>query len=360
MSRQVFAALCAAACCSLFAADANAILITSNGDFDLISNQDGVSPISDIKILSGSGSTGRIYTNQVSGAPFALGAAIRTVSAYTVAQATDGLQHQNVRFADGDQLVIVSAILGSITSVAAGATTATFTAGRAFAVKVGSFDSRNPESWGGTIVAEFALKPQEDVVSGTPVGANVSFSASQTNRSSVNSGAIQQTQGVFLFREDSQQGQTPGDNLLSNVDQSVIPVGAIFDAESLIADIDQTLLFDDLEDFETVVNPGGFSAADLAVLNAYAALAGFADLGIAGTAFATSIGGDVRDFNPQFPNGDGGPGPNGDFFGTLGADNYVAVQASVPEPASVVLFGLGAGFCGLCALRRRRNAKLAA
>lgn len=361
MSRQMFATVCAAACCLLSTGDAHAILITSNGDFAVVSDQDGAAPISDIKIIAGQGSTGRIYTNQVSGAPFTVGSEIRTVSAYRIDGATDGIQHSGVEFADGDKLIIVSAILGTITSTSGGLVTADFTIGRAFAIKISAagFDSRNPDSWdSGTIVAEFALKPKEAVVSG-PLGANVSFTAAQTNQSAANSAATQQTQGVFLFREDSPQGQTPGNNLLSNVETYGIPAQFI-DSESLIADVDQTLLFTDLEDWDDPTGPLG--AADLAALNLFAMLAGFSDLSggaMLGHYFASGLGGAaVTDFNPQWPQGDGGPGPNGDFFATLGIDNYVAIQASpVPEPTSVVLFGIGAGLCGLGALRRRRNEK---
>jgi hypothetical protein len=358
MSRGLFAALFAAAFTLTMTADAKAVLITSNGDFDLVSDEDGTAPISDIKIISGVGATGRIYTNQTSGAPFSLGAGIRTVSAYLVGGATDGIQHTSVEFADGDKLVLLTVIQGSITSVAGGDVTATFTAGRTFAIKIatGAFDSRNPETFDdGTIVAEFVLKGKEAVVSGDPLGADVTFADFQTNQSSVNSLATQQTQGVFLFREDSQPGQDPGDDLLSNVDQSVIPPGLIFHSESLISDIDQTLLFTDLEAYELGANPGGLGAGDLAVLNAFAAAAGLLDLGGAGTAFATGLGGAATtDFNPQFPP-PLGDGPTGDFFATLGADNYVAIQAIVPEPGSMTLLGLGAALCSGFGLRRRRK-----
>jgi PEP-CTERM motif len=353
------AAICAAVCLGV-TTNAQAILITSNGDFDLISAEDGVAPISDIKIISGAGATGRIFTNQVSGAvPFGLGSQIRTVSALAVGGATDGIQHTSVRFANGDILVIVSAIQGSITTVSASQQTATFTAGRAFAMRfaVGTFDSRNPASWAaGTVVAEYALKPQEDVFSGSPLGSDINYAAALTNQSSVNSATNAQTQGVFLFREDSQTFQTPGNNLMFNVDQSVIPPGWVFHSESLVSDIDQTLLFTDLENFELGANPGGLNAADLGILNAFAGAAGFGDLGGAGTGFATGLGGaGVADFNPQFPPGVGDV-PTGDFFATYGADNYVAVQA-VPEPSSMLLLTLGVGGLGL--YRRIRGTKKA-
>jgi PEP-CTERM motif len=358
--KKLFAAAICAAACLGYSTNAQAILITSNGDFDLISAEDAAAPISDIRILSGSGATGRIFTNQVSGAtPFGLGSGIRTIAALAIGGATNGIQHTSVRFANGDILVIVSAIEGSITTVSGSQQTATFTSGRAFAMRfaVGAFDSRNPASWAaGSVVAEYALKPQEDVFSGSPLGADVNYSADLTNQSSVNSATNAQTQGVFLFREDSNLRQTPGNNLLFNVDQSVIPQGWVFHSESLVSDIDQTLLFTDLENFELGANPGGLNAADLAMLNAVGGAAGFANLGGAGTGFATGLGGaGVADFNPQFPPGVGDT-PTGDFFATYGADNYVAIQA-VPEPSSMLLLGIGAGGLGL--YRRIRRTKKA-
>lgn len=362
MLRKLVAPLCAMAFWLGFAAQSEAILITSNGDFTLVSDQDGVSPISDIEILTGGGATGRTYTNQTSaGVPFGLGADIRTISAYAVGSATDGISHTGVKFADGDLLIIVTALLGKVTTVGMGGiVTATFSAGRSFAVKIapGAYDARNPDSFdSGTIVAEFALLPQQAVLSGSPLGFNTTFAETSTNQSSVNSTSPQQTQGVFLFVEDSKAGQTPGDGLLSNVDVPPLPPGQAAIAEALIADIDQTLQLTDLEDWDDPT--GALGAGDLTALNFYAGLAGFADLGGAGTGFATGFGGAAAsEFNPQFPP-PAGDGPTGDFFATLGVDNYVAVLV-VPEPGSMALLAIGAACCGLGFRRRQKNTATAA
>jgi PEP-CTERM motif len=362
MLQKLFSAACCVALCLGLALNAQASLFTSNGDWGLVSAEDGAAPISDVKILSGSGAAGRIYTNQTSGLPFARGAGIRMVSAYAISEAQGGIHHTGVKFADGDVLVFVSALQGSITSVGVVQTTR-FAAGRAFALKfnVGTFDSRDPSTWGaGTLVAEYALKRQEDIFSGDPLGTDISIAGELTNQSSISSVAIPLTQSLFLFREQSSAGLTPGDNLLSNVDASVVPPGLVLRAESLIADIDQTLLFSDFEAFDTVALADGIQpldAADLALLNAVAGAAGLGDLSGAGTAFATGVGGTgLTDFNPQFPPA---PldGPTGDFFATLGVDNYTAIQTVVPEPSSMVLFTLGAGGLGL--YRRIRRSKKA-
>src|SRR5262245_13614514 len=99
MLKKLFAVAFGVALCVASSQNAHAVLITSNADFELVGDAPpppGGDPLADIKIISGSGSTGNIFTNQTSGTPFSLGAGIRTVSAYAIAQATDGVQYQSV------------------------------------------------------------------------------------------------------------------------------------------------------------------------------------------------------------------------------------------------------------------------
>src|SRR5262245_28104961 len=201
MLKKLLTAAFAVAMTFAFTPKANAILITTNADIDITSSNHGGPPISEIEIFSGSGSTGRIFTNQVSGSgPFAVGSSIHTVSAYALAQATDGLQYSGLSIDATHIAIVVGAIQGTVTSNTGGLVTADFTVGGAFVVSVlaSTFDSRNPSTWVGDIISTYTLKPPEAVVPGpVDVGAQVAFTAAQTDRSSANIAAAQQSQGVL-------------------------------------------------------------------------------------------------------------------------------------------------------------------
>ena len=219
------------------------------------------------------------------------------------------------------------------------------------------FDPQDPSTWAGaTIIAEYALKPQEPVVSGAPLGSDISFAAAQTNLSAVNVAGSQLTQGQFLFVEDSTDAQNAvanfGDDFIRNVDDVSGPLVDKTD-EAILAEIDQTLLL-------TALASLGLDGADLTVMNAFAAAAftgAGEDLGGSDpiNAFASGLGGaavtdfDAADSSSAFA--------TGDFTATLGVDVHIGHQVT-PEPSSLVLLCMGVSGLGLFGgVRRRRNRK---
>jgi len=356
MLRSVFSAFFAAVAFTALTPDVEATFYTSNGDLAMDSSLGG-SPQSGVEIFSGS--NGRNFTNQVTGTPFSVGSEVRTVSAVSIANVTNGGFGDQVEFTNDDRVVVIGVVRGTVVS-SGGVPEAKFTEGRAFVVRgISGFNPQQPDTWNATstIVAEYALKPQEAVVPGSPLGtgSNISYDASMTNVSAVNTAGSQITQGTFLFREDSTDDQNldpnGGDNFLSNV-ADASPVGLIKADEAIVSEIDQTLLFDDIALL-------GLDGDDLASLNFWGSKAFFDDVSFATTAdlgggnyFATGLGSALTDFNP-WPSGV----PTGDFAATQGSDNHLGHQA-VPEPGSCALFGIGICVAfGVSRKRRRKTSK---
>lgn len=343
-------------CCIAIAPIADAaIFVTELADFEMQDPDDGP-PLTGIRRVDASG--GHVFTNQFDSpnGPFGLGAEIRTVIATQLSTALDGeafqpLEDSRAGF-EGNDLIMLGAIRGSITAAAAGAATATFTSGRAYIVSIaqGTFDPRNPDTWNfaaGTFV-EFGLKPPEPVVPGA--GGGLAFPADVINQSSVNTTSSNQAQGRFLVREDSTAAQNaiPGsgdDWMTVTTNTTGFPV---ID-EGLFIQSGQTTEFDD---FEELSGPA-LGASDLLVLNAI-----FADMstkaGLGALSFATAFGaGADSNWNPQFspPAGDG---PTGDFRGELQLRNAPGNQV-IPEPGSIVVHGLLIASVAFLHIVRRRN-----
>lgn len=372
MYRKLFAAGVAAAFSLAFAADAQAVFITSNGKVQLKDpGSPGSPPIPGATLLD---DQGKVFTNQVSGGLVGgvptIGSEVRSIAIGIIDGVGDFMDGEftDLSLPDGSELVFVTAVRGTVAPGPPG--TVLFTEGRvfAFAKPAAGFNSNDPDTWApiGTAFAEWNLAPQQAWLDGSPTGEAVSFAASQVNASGINAiTPSNQGQGQFLFVEDSTAAQTAGatpgggpgtggDNFISDVvDNS--PPGLVKSDEAIGVTISQTIESTSATDLPNMA--GDFfsllGATDLAILNGFgaAAFSAGADLG-GGAFFATGIGGPAAPmafFNPRF-----GPGvaPTGDFRAILDFEGYVG-HLAVPEPTSIALFGIGA--LGLTGVRRRRR-----
>lgn len=347
--RLLWAATCAAFCLSLTATEVHAVFMTELGTIQAQDPDDGP-PLTDIRRIDSSG--GHVFTNQFTSpnGPFGVGAEIRTVVAIQMQSAIDGelfqpLQDGRAGF-QGNDIVLLAAIRGTVVSSAPGAATANFDAGRFYLTSLaqGTFDPRNPDTWNfaGTF-AEFGLVPPESVVPGS--GQALAFSASVMNQSSVNTTSSNQADGRFLFMEDSTAAQNAlpgsGDDWLTVTSQ---PQQFVTDEGFLVQSF-QTVEFADLSE----LSGDPLTASDLAVMDAiYTDMATKAGLGP--LVFATGFGGAAdSDFNPQF-----GPGVTGDFRGELQLRNSIVAQV-IPEPGSLALLSIGVALGAFGGFRRRRR-----
>lgn len=378
MLRRPLAALFAAACCLAFTADAKAVFITSNGSVEMIDpSAAGDPPLVHIKLLD---DAGFVLTNQVSGSVVGgvptVGSEIRSIAIGIVDQVLNGA-FTDATLPDGTDLLFVTAIRGEIVAGPPG--TALFTQGRIFALSKPAlgFDNRDPDTWPtvASAFAEWDLAEVQEWLDGSPVGSAVGYPAEDVNRSGINVITPQtRGQGQFLFVEDSSAAQTAGatpgsapgtggDNFIRDVvDNS--PPGLVKTDEGVGVEVSQTIENISATDAGTF-DEGRVSATDLLVLNAFAAAA-FSGVGVdldlvapGVQAWATGIGGaaaPVTHFNPRFTSG---VSTTGDFRAILDFNAHIGHYA-VPEPSSMILFGLGLGSVGLARIRRRRNERTVA
>lgn len=346
---------CAAMLCAT--SNAHAVYITTSGDVEATSLFPAAGPpLTPINKLSTSG--GNVYTNQVSGAPFALGSEIRSISVQTLTTADVG-GFLPVLTPAGDPIIIITAIRGTVTSVVGTTSTATFTEGRsALSTQIAGFSTLDPTTWNfAGRFSEFVLSPPDSVVTG-PTGNSAVTAAIDVNTSTVNSGFVVPTpsQGRVAFLEDSTAGQNAvpmeGDDFLNDLaNPTAFPV-----YEGLFSVFAQTL--EDLSSATVTSTFGGTALADLNDIMGWAIGAGIANdldaaAGDQGAYFATGLGGAaVTDFTPDFLQA----APNtGDHRAIVSSDNSLVVQP-VPEPSSIALLLVGAGALGL--YRRRRATKI--
>lgn len=317
-------------------------------------------PLLSISVLRSNG--GGIYTNQYTGSAGASGL-VRTVTAIPINIMRDGVSYTPVggpssTAATPTNLVAFIGLEGTITSLG----TASFTAGRALVYETTpfGFEPRNPSSWGfagGTLLAEFMLAPPETVFPGgggafTTIAAPVP--GSDVNLSIFDGLTVGDTDFQFLFKEDSAvTTATTGDNWMRDLFN---PGGAPIVYEGLLAEGEQDL--DSLARGRSI--SGGFTldAADLAVLNAIAGAAGLANLGGAGTGFATGFGvgggGPTTDYYidlGMFP----AAGLEGDLYANTAEFNaYPVLNVVVPEPTAVLVWSCLAAVAALIVGRRHR------
>lgn len=320
-----------------------AVFLTSNGNLeaaDPFPIPTTGPPLADVQTVFGGG--GKVYTNTIDldGNGLDVGDEVRSVSieSQASAQGLGGL-HTPLTLPDLSTFVTVATLRGTVTGFDAGSGGAivSFNSGRAFFTSdpLGTFNPNDPSTvpGTGTVFAEYALKPSEDIIA-TPSGFTLSVPAALVNLSTPDAVNPFLSEAVLLFREDSTDAQnagatpgsgagTGGDNFISNVDD-VAPAGFTKTDEGVVTVADQTI--------ETLTLASlGLDAADLAVLNAYSTAG-------TGVVFASGLAdGSAAEFDP-FGGGVPGPGTfNGDFRSIFSTENHIGHQAEeeAVEPAAL-------------------------
>jgi hypothetical protein len=278
---------------------------------------------------------------------------------------------------NGRPIVAVTAVTGNTLAQAGGQTLSTITGGSVglFALPAGvSFNQFNPLTWGATNnlgnaaltpLAVYQIVPPQNIILGPNADpASGPVAAGNVNQISLNTTNATLAQGIFLLRETSDG--VPGAGFMS-VNNPPLPPNTFITAEGLEAFVNERLAFAQSVDPANSNNPfrfidpaGSNAAAGLNAMNTIANL-------LAGTNFASAFGvgdGSGSSFNPY-----GGPSNNtfpgsGDFGTTFGSTYYPGVYTDVrvnniPEPASMITFGVFTAGFGLTGFVRRRWAKKA-
>src|SRR5262245_32228402 len=116
MKQSLLFGLCLVASVAL-SATSQAEFITSNGDIQMIAAPSVDQPVSPplVDITRLSASSGRLFTNQLDGAPFAVGSHIATVGEITIGGAVNG-DNNPVQLPDGSTMAAIFGVEGTIVS----------------------------------------------------------------------------------------------------------------------------------------------------------------------------------------------------------------------------------------------------
>lgn len=344
------------------------------------------SAVTQVNLITGQSSVGRTFTNTIDAATG--GTSVGDTRRIVVVGA-NSLGDTYVRsslapppsvasFFNGDPVTMVFALEGTATTTAPGIASALFDSGRVGFFTAArdvngdsTFDPFGPATWGATDatglilnipLAVFDLVNPGEAVFGGPIDGVpdptgiFNLFASQMNVSDINANTATNTQGNFLFVENT-TFTTPGGDLPDPNDDWMEVTGPSVagstGVEGLVTRSDQAI---DLQ--QSLPGMTGFPGAGFDALNTIAVDLG----GLGGNAaggFATGIGGDglggdtgvATDYNILV----GNPSGTGDLFASLGTTSAGLVESTVPEPTGVAIWGLvvcaGLGI----AYRRRRS-----
>jgi len=282
---------------------------------------------------------------------------------------TDGAGTHNV--------IAVFAVSGTLNTLAGGAVNTTSLLGAVsyYAAPIGnSYNQFNPATWGtgGTLLAKFNLvSPPFNVTQGT-TGAGGAVPAGVLNQVGINLTNPTNQQGDFLFKQD----KTVGVSNFITVPTGVPDPGMVITGVGLHGFLNQKL---DQPSSSNPTNPGNdfrfldpagpTAGAGLGILNTIAQNAGLPGFATAFFSGAAPTGGDPTGngfapyVGPSF--GFGTNQGSGDFGVNLGQSSFPgfiesATTTTIPEPASMLLWGLFAAGSGVYgAIRRRRAQKVA-
>lgn len=294
-----------------------------------------------------------------------IGVGLRAVTAnliQTYKDAGNSTTVPNVSYNGGNNtaIVAVTALTGYVQAINGTAATAFFTSGllNFYSVDVGGpnkFDPDDPSTWGVfdssglavTPIATFTLLAPDDIVDGLAGNATI-FTSSQVNRSVADSNG-NGTDGNLLF------GQKDGVGVSSTILNKEFVNVPDFDNEILFAQIRQSLN-----------NPAArqVNQSDLDLFNKIAGQFGLSNLGGAGTAFATGLGGlssstnyaatpDSSGILDIATNFDGIPSNQGQLKQVR--PGYQITPNAVPEPGTLASAAL-ASLAGLVWMKRRKAA----
>lgn len=305
-------------------------------------------------------SNGKTFTNNWGGGVLPSGAGpgslSKTIVAAQVTTMKNGQNYTPIEAANGEEIIkILTGVAriqpGFVADFDPSVNGGVVSRALYLTVPAGTFDANDPSTWGipavGAIVGDAEYKLSSRVPIGFNNGDPVSFAALDVNESSLDSQAFnEQTQGRFLFEEDSPTNATPlmGNDFITTTPWLPGPqinpgaVGPIAPGiEGFFATTADVL---EVQGISTLL----LDATDLAILNNIATW-GF------GSAFATGLGaGPVSNYDPVFASGFN---INGDFRAT--DDQNQRPGTFIPEPGSFAIWGLIG--VSVVAFYRRRSSK---
>jgi len=340
--------------------------------FDTSATINSPGPILNLNQILGTSSGGFTFNNAVSTPAIAPGSAINFVGVGSdvikdYGLAGGGTAPGGAHFGAGTDIIKVFAVSGSSAIGANGATVNTITAGGIgyFAIPTGTYNQFDPRTWGtaATLIARYSLTgPQNIGQINNGIGGGIG--AGGVNTISLNILNPVNAQGHFLALEVPGGLAGPG---FITPNPAGLPPGSTPTGEGIHAFVNEQVVVGQTTD-NTVnnafrfVDPALSGAGGLAALDAFAALFGVAGGTFAGGAFGAGNGTGTS-FNPY-----AGPSVlpstlgSGDFGSLFGNTDFPGVSAEtvppgrVPEPATMLVWGVVLATGGLALRSRRKNA----
>ncbi len=327
--------------------------------------------LTDINQFTGGASSGNQFINNTTSNTFGAPGTTVSVGANLLSDFNARTGATTAFTYNGNPVVAVFAVQGSINGATGVPVPFTFTATKGtvglFSITSG-FNQFNPLTWGATSadgktlltpIATWDLVPPQSISdpgAAPPGGGGPGlFDKVKVNEQAINTVNSQATQGFFLFKE----GQNPNYwNVTNNL--PLVPPGFVITGEGLIVRADDAYrvgdsVNTDFIDKSDVASTAGFNALNTIATSLGGIVGGFAtDFGGLGNS-----GGPASDYNPS--SGAANALNTNDTIFSLGSTSSpVVFSTPIPEPASLLLWAGVSMVSGLVYRRNRRNNKKAA